>query len=184
LLTFAALAPPTRRAIVARLALGDATLSGLAAPFDMTLPGVSKHLKVHERCGLICRYCQGRFRPYRLEHYVLGEIVLSIEDARRVWSEHRGPPLSKWQSQNVTGPDGSAQHDCHRPTFTEVDCIRIELHTVRPVSARRYAGPRRRPCLDVLRTGPRVTPTSDKDDNVLRAMTLNSSPSWLLNSKR
>ena len=69
--TFTALADPTRRAIVARLARGDATVNELAAPFDMTLPGISKHLKVLERCGLISRTRQAQFRPCHLEADVL-----------------------------------------------------------------------------------------------------------------
>ena len=64
---FTALADPTRRAIVARLARGDATVNELAAPFDLTLPGISKHLKVLERCGLISRTRRAQFRPCHLE---------------------------------------------------------------------------------------------------------------------
>ena len=64
---FAALADPTRRAIVSRLARGDATVSELAAPFDMSLPGISKHLKVLERSGLISRGRDAQFRPCHLE---------------------------------------------------------------------------------------------------------------------
>src|SRR6202040_3054703 len=65
--TFTALADPTRRAIVTRLAAGDATVNELAAPFDLTLPGISKHLKVLERCGLISRSRRAQFRPCHLE---------------------------------------------------------------------------------------------------------------------
>ena len=65
--TFAALADPTRRAIVARLAAGDATVNELAEPFDLSLPGISKHLKVLERSGLITRRRQAQFRPCHLE---------------------------------------------------------------------------------------------------------------------
>ena len=64
---FAALADPTRRAIVSRLARGDATVNELAAPFDMSLPGISKHLKVLERSGLISRRRDAQFRPCHLE---------------------------------------------------------------------------------------------------------------------
>jgi DNA-binding transcriptional ArsR family regulator len=64
--TFAALADPTRRAILARLALGEATVSELAAPFDMSLPGISKHLKVLQRAGLIEQGRQAQWRPCRL----------------------------------------------------------------------------------------------------------------------
>ena len=77
--TFMALADPTRRAIVARLAEGDATVNELAAPFDMTLPGISKHLKVLERCGLISRTRRAQFRPCHLEADVLDAAVGWIE---------------------------------------------------------------------------------------------------------
>lgn len=84
---FAALADPTRRAIVARLARGDATVTDLAGPFDMTLPAISKHLKVLEKSGLITRSRQAQYRPCHLERHVLDEAVAWIEDARRVWRE-------------------------------------------------------------------------------------------------
>ncbi len=85
--TFAALADPTRRASVARLATGDATVSELAAPFDMTLPGISKHLKVLERCGLITRSRHAQFRPCHLERGALAMAAGWIEENRRIWSE-------------------------------------------------------------------------------------------------
>jgi DNA-binding transcriptional ArsR family regulator len=85
--TFTALADPTRRAIVARLAESDATVNELAAPFNMTLPGVSKHLKVLERCGLITRTRRAQFRPCHLEREALDAAVDWIEESRRVWTE-------------------------------------------------------------------------------------------------
>ena len=85
--TFTALADPTRRAIVARLARGDATVNELAAPFDLTLPGISKHLKVLERCGLISRSRRAQFRPCHLEAAVLDSAAAWIEDNRRIWAE-------------------------------------------------------------------------------------------------
>src|SRR6204780_1259168 len=85
--TFPALADPTRRAIVTRLANGEATVNELAAPFDMTLPGISKHLKVLERCGLISRTRQAQFRPCHLERAALDGAVEWIEEHRRVWTE-------------------------------------------------------------------------------------------------
>jgi DNA-binding transcriptional ArsR family regulator len=85
--TFAALADPTRRAIVARLAAGDATVNELAAPFDLSLPGISKHLKVLERSGLISRRRQAQFRPCHLERPALDAAVDWIEANRRLWSE-------------------------------------------------------------------------------------------------
>jgi DNA-binding transcriptional ArsR family regulator len=85
--TFTALADPTRRAIVAQLARGDATVNELAAPFDMTLPGISKHLKVLERCGLISRSRHAQFRPCHLEAEALDAAVSWIETNRRIWTE-------------------------------------------------------------------------------------------------
>jgi DNA-binding transcriptional ArsR family regulator len=85
--TFTALADPTRRAIVARLARGDATVNELAAPFAMSLPGISKHLKVLERCGLISRTRHAQFRPCHLEAGTLDEAVSWIEENRRIWTE-------------------------------------------------------------------------------------------------
>jgi DNA-binding transcriptional ArsR family regulator len=88
--TFTALADPTRRAMVARLAAGDATVNELAAPFDLTLPGISKHLKVLERCGLISRSRRAQFRPCHLEWDALDSAVSWLEDNRRVWAERFG----------------------------------------------------------------------------------------------
>jgi DNA-binding transcriptional ArsR family regulator len=85
--TFAALADPTRRAIVAHLARGDATVNELAAPFAMTLPGISKHLKVLERSGLISRTRQAQFRPCHLERSALDSAASWIEENRRIWTE-------------------------------------------------------------------------------------------------
>ncbi len=85
--TFAALADPTRRAIVRRLADGDATVNELAQPFGMTLPAVSKHLKVLERCGLISRSRRAQFRPCHLRREALDAAVDWIADARRLWDE-------------------------------------------------------------------------------------------------
>ena len=85
--TFTALADPTRRAIVSRLARSDATVNDLAAPFDMTLPGISKHLKMLERCGLITRSRRAQFRPCHLEREALDAAVGWIEENRRIWTE-------------------------------------------------------------------------------------------------
>ena len=84
---FSALADPTRRAIVGRLAQGDATVNELAAPFAMSLPGISKHLKVLERSGLISRRKNAQFRPCHLEVDVLDDAMDWIGTQRRVWSE-------------------------------------------------------------------------------------------------
>ena len=83
--TFAALADPTRRAILARLAEGDATVTELAAPFDMSQPAISKHLKVLERAGLITRGREAQRRPRTLEPKPLAEATDWIERYRKVW---------------------------------------------------------------------------------------------------
>jgi DNA-binding transcriptional ArsR family regulator len=85
--TFAALADPTRRSIVAMLAGRDATVGELAAPFDMSLPAISKHLKVLERCGLISRTRHAQFRPCHLERGALDSAAGWIEENRRMWAE-------------------------------------------------------------------------------------------------
>ena len=85
--TFAALADPTRRAILARLASGEASVGELAEPFQMSLPGVSKHLKVLERAGLIARGRTAQWRPCRLEAAALKEVADWVERYRRFWEE-------------------------------------------------------------------------------------------------
>jgi DNA-binding transcriptional ArsR family regulator len=85
--SFAALADPTRRAIVTRLARGDATVTELAAPFAMSLPAVSKHLKVLERGGLISRRRDAQFRPCHLEAGALDGALDWITTNRRLWDE-------------------------------------------------------------------------------------------------
>lgn len=86
-ITFAALADPTRRAILARLATGEATVNELAEPFQITLQAVSKHLKVLERAGLISRGRDAQFRPCRLESAQLDSAVDWVEQHRRVWRQ-------------------------------------------------------------------------------------------------
>jgi DNA-binding transcriptional ArsR family regulator len=85
--TFAALADPTRRAILARLAAGDASVTELAEPFAMSLPAVSKHLKVLERAGLVARGRERQWRPARLEAGPLREVAEWTERYRRFWEE-------------------------------------------------------------------------------------------------
>jgi DNA-binding transcriptional ArsR family regulator len=85
--TLAALADPTRRAILARLALGETSVMELAAPFDMSLPAVSKHLKVLERAGLIARGRDAQRRPCRLEAGALKDVAAWVEHYRRFWEE-------------------------------------------------------------------------------------------------
>jgi DNA-binding transcriptional ArsR family regulator len=83
--TFAALADPTRRAILARLTSGDATVLELAEPFDMSLPAISKHLKVLERAGLISRGRDAQRRPCRIQAAPLKEATEWIDQYRRFW---------------------------------------------------------------------------------------------------
>ena len=85
--TFAALADPTRRAILARLALGETSVTELAKPFEMSMPAVSKHLKVLERAGLIARAREAQWRPCRLEAGPLKEAASWIEEYRRFWEQ-------------------------------------------------------------------------------------------------
>jgi DNA-binding transcriptional ArsR family regulator len=85
--TFAALADPTRRAILARLSRGEASVTELAAPFDMTLPAISKHLKVLERAGLIARSRDAQSRPCRLQAEPLASAAEWIERYRKLWED-------------------------------------------------------------------------------------------------
>src|SRR5688572_8275105 len=85
--TFAALADPTRRAILARLTKGEASVNDLAEPFDMTLPAISKHLKVLENAGLIMRSREAQWRPCRLETKPLEDVDAWMEPYRSVWEE-------------------------------------------------------------------------------------------------
>ena len=84
--TFAALADPTRRAILARLASGEASVTELAEPFTMSLPAVSRHLKVLERAGLIARGRAAQWRPCRLEPAALKPVDTWLDDYRRLWT--------------------------------------------------------------------------------------------------
>ncbi len=85
--TFAALADPTRRALLARLASGEASVTELAKPFELSLPGVSKHLKVLQRAGLITQGRNAQWRPCRLEARRLKEVSDWVGDYKRFWEE-------------------------------------------------------------------------------------------------
>jgi len=85
--TFSALADPTRRAILARLTSGERSVTELAEPFAMSLPAVSKHLKVLERAGLIARGREAQWRPCRIEAGPLKEVDEWVERYRRIWEE-------------------------------------------------------------------------------------------------
>lgn len=84
---FSALADPTRRAILARLASGEASVSELAEPFDMSLPAISKHLKVLERAGLIARGREAQWRPCRLQAAPLKNVADWVDHYRRFWEQ-------------------------------------------------------------------------------------------------
>jgi DNA-binding transcriptional ArsR family regulator len=85
--TFAALADPTRRAILARLALGETSVSELAEPFDMSMPAISKHLKVLERAGLVARGREAQWRPCRLEAGPMKDATAWLEHYRQFWEQ-------------------------------------------------------------------------------------------------
>ena len=100
--TFAALADPTRRAILARLALGQATVNDLAKPFDMSQPAISKHLKVLERAGLVSRGQDAQRRPRRIEAKPLSEANEWLEKYRQLWEKrfhHLDDLLEELQAQ-------------------------------------------------------------------------------------
>ena len=86
-LTFGALADPTRRAILTRLAEGEATVNELAEPFAMSLPAISRHLKVLERAGLIVRGREAQWRPSRLDTEPLDEAVAWMQSRKRTWEQ-------------------------------------------------------------------------------------------------
>src|SRR3954452_6656966 len=86
-LTFSALADPTRRAILARLVSGECSVTELAAPFDMSMPAVSKHLRVLERAGLIARRREAQWRRCRIEAGPLEEVAEWAEHYRHIWEE-------------------------------------------------------------------------------------------------
>jgi DNA-binding transcriptional ArsR family regulator len=85
--TFSALADPTRRAILARLINGEASVTELSKPFDMSMPAVSKHLKVLERAGLIARSREAQWRPCRLEAKPLKQVSDWVEEYRQIWEQ-------------------------------------------------------------------------------------------------
>ena len=107
--TFAALADPTRRAILARLATGEASVAELAEPFAMTQPAISKHLKVLERAGLISRGRDAQRRPCRLEARPLAEVSAWLEEYRRFWE-------GQFQRLDALLDELQAQEKNHPPT--------------------------------------------------------------------
>ena len=104
---FAALADPTRRAILARLAQGETSVTELAQPFAMTLPAVSKHLKVLERAGLISRSRKAQSRPCRIKPGALKEVDFWLKEYRRLW-EQRLDRLDEYLSELQDNEEGKA----------------------------------------------------------------------------
>ena len=116
--TFAALADPTRRAILARLAFGEATVTELAAPFDMSLPGISKHLKVLQRAGLIEQGRQAQWRPCRLQAEPLRNVSDWVGQYRRHWEEsfeRLDAYLRELQDRQEQGKGDDDDRDPNRP---------------------------------------------------------------------
>ena len=128
--TFAALSDPTRRAILARLAGGEATVTELASPFDISLPAISKHLRVLQRAGLIEQGRQAQWRPCSLRTEPLRDVADWVDQYRRLWEERferldtllvelqsgrsERRPTTREQaprSAAVEGPSGSSSHD-------------------------------------------------------------------------
>jgi DNA-binding transcriptional ArsR family regulator len=106
--TFAALADPTRRAILARLADGEATVNQLAEPFRLKLPTVSKHLKVLQHAGLVTQSRKAQWRPCRLEPAPLKEVADWVDRYRRIWAERFGQLdtyLTQLQNKETTRGD-------------------------------------------------------------------------------
>jgi DNA-binding transcriptional ArsR family regulator len=109
--TFQALADPTRRAILARLVLGETSVGELAAPFDMSQPAISKHLKVLERAGLISRSREAQYRPCRLEPQTLKAVDAWLAEYRQLWEarlDRLELYLAKLQRQSGKNKTGSA----------------------------------------------------------------------------
>ncbi|WP_432972952.1 ArsR/SmtB family transcription factor [Dactylosporangium sp. CA-233914] len=110
-ITFAALADPTRRAILARLSEGEATVKELSAPFAMSGPAISKHLRVLEQAGLISRGREAQWRPCRLEAGPLREVAVFAEQYRRFWDESysRLDAYLQFLQDDVKEPDDEQQ---------------------------------------------------------------------------
>jgi DNA-binding transcriptional ArsR family regulator len=104
--TFAALADPTRRAILAKLAQGEANVTDLAEPFAISLPAVSKHLKVLERAGLVSRGREAQWRPCRLESEPMREAFGWLDHYRRFWDESLDRLDDYLQQLQKGNPDG------------------------------------------------------------------------------
>jgi DNA-binding transcriptional ArsR family regulator len=114
--TFAALADPTRRAILARLLTGEASVSELAEPFDMSMPAVSKHLRVLERAGLIARRRDAQFRHCRIEPGPLKDVAQWMERYREVWEGRLDRLDAYLQQMNTTNKNTTNKENRHDRT--------------------------------------------------------------------
>lgn len=108
-LTLSALADPTRRGILARLSLGEATVGQLAEPYDMSMAAVSKHLKVLEKAGLISRGKEAQWRPCKLEAAPMAEVADWVENYRRFW-EQSLDRLGDYLAELQKGDPGSSRN--------------------------------------------------------------------------
>jgi DNA-binding transcriptional ArsR family regulator len=114
--TFAALADPTRRAILARLVSGEASVTELAEPFEMSMPAISKHLKVLERAGLIVRGREAQWRPCRLTAAPLKDVADWVQHYRRFWEEsldRLDKYLMELKSEELKGKESQAKEKKH-----------------------------------------------------------------------
>ena len=118
--TFAALADPTRRAILARLAQGEATVTELAAPFNLSLPAVSKHLKVLQRAGLVEQGRQAQWRPCRLKAEPLRDVASWIGEYKRHW-EDSFERLDVYLREVTTDDQEEDQHRKGDPDGSDTD---------------------------------------------------------------
>jgi DNA-binding transcriptional ArsR family regulator len=119
--TFAALADPTRRAILARLASGEASVTELARPFDMSMPAISKHLKVLERAGLVAHGREAQWRPRRLEPTALKEVADWVEHYRQFWEQSLDRLDEYLRALKKAGPqkDGLKKHGSKKQKITK-----------------------------------------------------------------
>jgi len=118
--TFAALADPTRRAIVTRLAAGDATVLELAAPFSISLPAISRHLKVLEQAGLIARGRDAQRRPCRLRTEGLAEVASWVQHTQQAWEDRFDRLDAYLHELQGRGPDGSSDKSQTTPNKERV----------------------------------------------------------------
>lgn len=114
-LTFAALADPTRRAILARLATGETSVTQLAEPFQMSMPAVSKHLKVLERAGLISRGRSAQWRPCRLDAAPLQSVAAWVEEYRQFWEQSFDRLDSYLEQIQRSGSEGGSRKTTSQP---------------------------------------------------------------------